>query len=73
MAKVLAKDAMPTTTFARVPKRVTFGGSLAKKVKIAEEARDAAKLEKRADALFHLDNLQEEASNSISSAMTSFV
>jgi hypothetical protein len=27
----------------------------------------------RADALFHLDNLQEEASNNISSAMTSFV
>jgi hypothetical protein len=73
MAEASAKDAMPTTTSARGPKRVNFGRSLTKKVGLAEEAGDAAKWKKRADALFHLDKLQEEASNSISSAMTSFV
>jgi hypothetical protein len=73
MAKASAKDAMPATKSARGSKKVTFGGSLAKKVKIAEGAGDAAKWKKRADALFHLDNLQEEANNNISSAMTLFV
>jgi hypothetical protein len=73
MSKASAKDAMPTATSARGSKKVTFGGSLAKKVRIAEEARDVAKWKKRADALFHLDNLQEEASNNISSSMTLFV
>jgi hypothetical protein len=34
---------------------------------------DAAKWKKKADALFHLDSLQEEASNHVSSAMSSFV
>jgi hypothetical protein len=73
MAEASAKDAMPTATPAKGSKRVSFGGSLAKKVRIAEEAGDAAKWKKRADALFHLDTLQEEAINHISSAMTSFV
>jgi hypothetical protein len=73
MAEASAKDAMPTTTSTRASKKVTFGGSSAKKVGIAKEAGDASKWTKRADALFHLDNLQEEASNNISPAMTSFV
>jgi hypothetical protein len=60
---------MPATTPARGSKRVTFGG----KVGIAVEAGNAAKWKKKADALFHLDSLQEETSNSLSSAMSSFV
>jgi hypothetical protein len=73
MAEALAKDAMPIATPTKGSKRVSFGKSLAKKVGIAEEAGDAAKWKKRAGALFHLDTLQEEASNQISSALTLFV
>jgi hypothetical protein len=61
---------MPAATPIRGSKRVTFGR---KKVRIAVEARNAAKWKKKADALFHLDDLQEETSNNLSSAMTSFV
>jgi hypothetical protein len=70
MAKASAKDDMPATTPARGPKKVTFGG---RKVGIAVEAGNAAKWEKKADALFHLDGLQEKTSNNLTSAMSSFV
>jgi hypothetical protein len=49
---------------------VTFGG---KTVGMAAGASDAAKLKKKADALFRLDGLQEEASNHLTSAMSSFI
>jgi hypothetical protein len=42
-------------------------------VGMAAGAGDAAKLKKKADALFHLDGLQEEARNHLTSAMSSFV
>jgi hypothetical protein len=70
MAEASAKDAMPATTPARGPKKVTFGG---RTVGMAVGAGDAAKWKKKADALFHLDGLQEETSNNLTSAMSSFV
>jgi hypothetical protein len=39
---------------------------------MAAGAGDATKLMKKADALFHLDSLQEAASNHLTSAMSSF-
>jgi hypothetical protein len=70
MAEASAKDAMPATNPARGPKKVTFGG---KTIGMAAGAGDAAKLKKKADALFRLDGLQEEASNHLTSTMSSFV
>jgi hypothetical protein len=58
---------MPATTLARGPKKVTSGG---KTVSIAVGAGDATNWKKKADALFHLDGLQEETSNNL---MSSFV
>jgi hypothetical protein len=37
------------------------------------EAGEASKWKKKSEALFRLDNLQEEASNHVSSAMAAFV
>jgi hypothetical protein len=70
MADASAKDAMPTANPVKGPKKVTFGG---KAIEIAAGAGDAVKWKKKADALFRLDNLQEEASNHVTSAMSSFV
>jgi hypothetical protein len=70
MDEASAKDAMPATNSARGPKKVTFGG---KAVGMEAGAGDAAKWKKKADALFHLDGLQEEASNHLTSTLSSFV
>jgi hypothetical protein len=70
MADASAKDAMPTANPARGQKKVTFGG---KTIEMAVGASDATKWKKKADALFRLDNLQDEASNLVTSAMSSFV
>jgi hypothetical protein len=70
MAEASAKDAMPATNTARCAKKVTFGGKM---VGMAGGAEDAARWKKKADALFHLDGLQEETSNHLTSAMSSFV
>jgi hypothetical protein len=70
MAEASAKDAMPATNPDRGPKKVTFCG---KTVEIAAGAGGATEWKKKVDALFHLDSLQEEASNHVSSAMSSFV
>jgi hypothetical protein len=40
---------------------------------MADKAVNTSKWEKRVGTLFHLDSLQEQASNSVSSAMTAFV
>jgi hypothetical protein len=40
---------------------------------MADKAADTSKWKKRVDALFHLDSLQEQASDTVSSAMTAFV
>jgi hypothetical protein len=70
MAEALAKDAIPTANPVKGPKKVTFGG---KAVMIAAGAGGAAGWKKKSDALFRLDSLQEEASNHVTSAMSSFV
>jgi hypothetical protein len=70
MAEASAKDAMPATNPARGPKKVTFGG---KTVEIAAGAGGAARWKEKSDALFHLDGLQEEASNHVTSSMSSFL
>jgi hypothetical protein len=70
MADASAKDAMPTKDPAKGPKKVSFGR---KAVEMAAGVGGAARWKKKADALFRLDSLQEEASNHVSSAMSSFV
>jgi hypothetical protein len=70
MAEALAKDAMHIANPVKGPKKVTFGG---KAVEMVAGAGGAARWKKKADALFCLDNLQEEASNHVTSAMSSFV
>jgi hypothetical protein len=40
---------------------------------MAAGAGDAARWKKKADALFHLDGLQEDTINNLTSAMSSFV
>jgi hypothetical protein len=70
MAEASAKDVMPTINPAKGPKKVSFGG---KAVETAAGAGGAARWKKKADALFRLDSLQEEAGNHVSSAMSSFL
>jgi hypothetical protein len=67
MAEASAKDGMPVGNPARGPQKVTFGGKM---VGMAAGAGDAVKWKKKADALFHLDGLQEEASHHLTSAMS---
>jgi hypothetical protein len=70
MADAPTKDARPTANPVKGPKKVSFGGKV---VEMAAGVGDAARWKKKADALFCLDSLQEEASNHVSSAMSSFV
>jgi hypothetical protein len=49
---------------------VSFGG---KTIQMDTGAGEASKWKKKAEALFRLDNMQEEASNHVSSAMAAFV
>jgi hypothetical protein len=70
MVDAPAKDARPTANPVKGPKKVSFRG---KAVEMATGVGDAARWKKKADALFRLDSLQEEASNHVSSAMSSFV
>jgi hypothetical protein len=70
MASALAKDAGPSTHLAKSAKNVSFSG---KAVEMGVGAGEASKWKKKADALFCLDHLQEEASNHVSTAMSSFV
>jgi hypothetical protein len=73
MAEASAKDAMPNTTSAGGPEKVVLGRNSSRKGEVAEGAGDASKWKKRVDALFHLDTLQEQASNHVSSAMRALV
>jgi hypothetical protein len=70
MADALAKDAGPSTHPAKSAKKVSFGG---KTIEMGAGAGEAPKWKKKAEALFRLDHLQEEASNHVSTAMSSFV
>jgi hypothetical protein len=70
MADALTKDVRATANPVKVPKKVSFGGTV---VEMGTGTGDAARWKKKADALFRLDSLQEEASNHVSTAMSSFV
>jgi hypothetical protein len=70
MAGSSAKDAGPPTHPAKGAKKVSFSG---KAVEIGAGVGEASKWKKKADAFFRLDHLQEEASNHVSTTMSSFV
>jgi hypothetical protein len=70
MADASAKNVGPSTHPAKSAKKVSFSG---KAVEMGAGAGEAPKWKKKAEALFRLDHLQEEASNHVSSAMSSFV
>jgi hypothetical protein len=70
MVGASATDARPSTHPAKGSKKVSFSE---KAVEMGAGVGEASKWKKKADALFRLDHLQEEASNHVSTAMSSFV
>jgi hypothetical protein len=70
MADAPEKSAGPFDHPAKGAKKVSFSR---KAVQMDAGAGEASKLKKKSEALFRLDNLQEEASNHVSSAMAAFV
>jgi hypothetical protein len=64
------KGVGPSDRSAKSAKKVSFSR---KTVQMDVGAGEAAKWKKKSEDLFRLDNLQEEASNHVSSAMTAFV
>jgi hypothetical protein len=70
MADASTRDARPSANPVKGPKKVSFGE---KAVEMVAGVGEASKWKKKADALFCLDCLQEEANNHVSTAMSSFV
>jgi hypothetical protein len=70
MADAPEKSAGPSDRPAKGAKKVSFSG---KAIQMDAGAGEASKWRKKSEALFRLDNLQEEASNHVSSAMAAFV
>jgi hypothetical protein len=70
MADASTKDARPSTNPVKGPKKVSFAE---KAVEMGAGVGEASKWKKKADALFRIDFLQEEARNHVSTAMSSFV
>jgi hypothetical protein len=70
MADAPEKSAGPLDRPAKGAKKVSFSG---KAVQMDAGAGEASKWKKKSEALFRLNNLQEEASNHVSSAMAAFV
>jgi hypothetical protein len=70
MAGASATDAGLSTQPAKGSKKVSFSENA---VEIGTGVGEASKWKKKADALSCLDHLQEEASNHVSTAMSSFV
>jgi hypothetical protein len=66
MADASTKDARSSTHLAKGSKKVSFSG---KAVEMGTGVGEASKWKKKADALFCLDHLQEEASNHVSTAI----
>jgi hypothetical protein len=64
------KSAGPSDRPVKGAKKVSFSG---KTIQMDTGAGEASKWKKKAEALFRLDNMQEEASNHVSSAMAAFV
>jgi hypothetical protein len=50
-----------------------MGGTTSKEGEMADKAVNTSKWRKPVDALFYLDSLQEQASDTVSSAMITFV
>jgi hypothetical protein len=71
--EALAKDVVPNVTSAGGSEKIVLVGSSSGKEATAEGVADIPTWKKQVDALFHLDDLQEKASNPVSSAMTAFV
>jgi hypothetical protein len=70
MVDASVKNAGPSAHPAKGPKKVSFSR---KAVEMGAGVGEASKWKKKVDALFRLDHLQEEASNHVSTAMSSFV
>jgi hypothetical protein len=64
MADASAKDDGPSTHPAKSARKVSFSGKM---VEMGVGAGEASKWKMKAEALFRLDHLQEEASNHVSS------
>jgi hypothetical protein len=64
------KSVGPSDRPAKAAKKVSFRGKI---VQMDAGVGEASKWKKKSEALFRLDNLQEEASNHVSSAMAAFV
>jgi hypothetical protein len=70
VADAPGKSAGPSDRPTKGAKKVSFSG---KTIQTDTGAEEASKWKKKATALFRLDNMQEEASNHVSSAMAAFV
>jgi hypothetical protein len=70
MAGASAMNTRPATRPAKGSKKVSFSR---KAVEMGAGVGEASKWKMKADALFRLDHLQEEASNHVSTTMSSFV
>jgi hypothetical protein len=70
VADIPEKTAEPLDRPAKGVRKVSFSG---KAIQMDTGAGEATKWKKKSEALFRLDNLQEEASNNVSSATTAFV
>jgi hypothetical protein len=70
MADVPEKNTGPSDRPAKGAKKVSFSRKM---VQMDAGAGKASKWKKKSEALFRLDNLQEDASNHVSSAMVAFV
>jgi hypothetical protein len=64
------KNAGPSEHPTKSAKKVSFSRKM---VQMDARAGEASKWKKKSEALFRLDNLQEEASNHVPSAMAAFV
>jgi hypothetical protein len=64
------KGAEPSDRPAKSAKKVSFSRKM---VQVDAGTGEASKWKKKSEALFRLDNLQEDASNHVSSTMVAFV
>jgi hypothetical protein len=69
MADAPEKSTGPSDRPIKGARKVSFSG---KAIQV-DAGTEASKWQKKSEALFRLDNMQEEASNNVSSAMTAFV
>jgi hypothetical protein len=70
VADAPGKNAGPSDRPIKGAKKVSFSG---KTIQVDAGAEEASKWRKKSEALFRLDNMQDEASNHVSSAMVVFV